>query len=102
MEDVRQTVERILEENIRPRLKEHGGSILLEEIRDGTAYIRFTGGCSGCPSAKYTLENLVKEEVIKRTDRIADVKLQENVSPELYEFAKHILSRDRSNNDMPR
>lgn len=94
MEDVCQTVKRILREQVSPRLREHGGSIELEEIRGSTAYIKFAGRCRGCPSAKYTLESVVKEEITARTDLITDVKLQEEVSRELYEFAKNILRRD--------
>lgn len=95
MEDVQKIVEKILEEKVDPRLKKHGGSIELEKIRGSTAYVKFTGQCSGCPSARYTLESIVKDEITARTDLIKDVKLQEKVSHELYEFAKHILSRDR-------
>ncbi len=87
-----ETVETILEEYVRPGLKSHGGGIVLEGIRNKTAYIRLTGHCSGCPSAKYTLENLVKEEVLKHTDLVEDVRLDEAVSQELYDFARQILS----------
>lgn len=93
MKESEQIVENILAEHIRPKLSGHGGNITLLEIRDGIAYVKFTGQCSGCPGAKYTLESLVKEEVLKYTDLVEDVRLQEEVSQELYDFAKQILSR---------
>lgn len=92
MEEAYITVEKILEKYVRPRLREHGGNVVLSEIKGGAAYIKLTGCCSGCPSAKYTLESIVKEEVTKRTDLVEEVHLQEEVSRELYEFAKKILS----------
>jgi len=84
-------IEKILEEEIRPKLKEHGGDVLLAELKNGTAYVRLLGRCSGCPSAQYTLEELVKEELLRHTDFVKDVRLQAEASQELYDFAKQIL-----------
>lgn len=95
MDEAYGTVEKILEEYVRPKLREHGGNVSLSGIREKVAYIRLTGHCSGCPSAKYTLESLIKEEVTGRTELVEDVRLQEEVSQELYDFAKEILSRGR-------
>ncbi len=91
MDELWKEIETILEEYVRPGLKQHGGDIHLLEIQDRTAYVRFTGHCSGCPSAKYTLESLVKEEIQKHTDKISQVKLEETVSQELYDFARELL-----------
>jgi len=93
MDEKKQKIEEILEEYVRPQLREHSGDVLLIDIKDGTVYVKFTGHCSGCPSAKYTLESLVKEELLKHTDEVSDVKLQEEVSQELYDFAKAILEK---------
>ncbi|MDE6949446.1 MAG: NifU family protein [Lachnospiraceae bacterium] len=86
-------IEDILEQYVRPGLRAHGGDIELREIRGKVAYVVLKGHCSNCPSAKYTLESLVKEEVLKHTDQVEDVKLQEEVSRELYDFAKQILGK---------
>ena len=91
----REIIEKILEEQVRPNLSEHGGDILIDDIRDGVVYVKMLGHCSGCPSAKYTLESLVKEEVLKHTDRVTDVRLHEEVSQDLYDFAKAILSGEK-------
>ena len=95
MEEAYKTIEKILEEYVRPRLQEHGGNVVLVDIKGKAAYIKLTGGCSGCASAKYTLESLIQEEVTKRTDLVEEVRLQEEVSRELYELAKKILSGER-------
>lgn len=93
MSEIYKKIEQILEEKVRPTLMQHGGSIELVEVKDKTAYVKFRGHCSGCPSAKYTMESIVKEEILKHTDEVEDVKLQEEVSQELYDFAKAILNR---------
>ena len=95
MNQVYQEINEILERYVRPRLKEHGGDVELADIRDGIAYVRLTGHCSGCPAAKYTLESQVKEQVTEHTELVYDVRLQEEVSQELYDFAKAILRKGK-------
>lgn len=91
MEEKKKLVEEILSEYVEPQLVRHGGGLSLMDIRNHTAYIKFMGNCSGCPSAKYTLETIVKKEVLKRTDAVEDVRLVEEISDELYTLAKKIL-----------
>lgn len=95
MTEAEKTVEQILDDHVRAKLAEHGGNVSVSEIRDGVVYIRLSGHCSGCPSASYTLENLIKEEILARTDLVRDVRLQEEVSEELYAFAKALLRQKR-------
>ncbi len=52
-------IEDILDRDVRPQLGEHGGNIQLVDIKNDIAYVKMTGHCSGCPSAIYTLENIV-------------------------------------------
>lgn len=92
-EDVK-VIEKILTEDVRPKLLEHQGDIELVDIRNDIAYVRMTGHCSGCPSAMYTLESIVKEAVLEKTDIVKDVKLQQDVSDELLDFAKKILNKE--------
>jgi cystathionine gamma-synthase len=60
-------LERVLDEQINPAVRAHGGFITLVEVKDGTAYIRFEGGCQGCAMADVTLrqgvEVMIKEQV---------------------------------------
>ena len=86
-------IEGILDKDVRPTLGEHGGNIELVEIKNDIAYVKMTGHCSGCPSAIYTLESIVKEEVLKNTDVVKDVKLHQEVSDELIAFAKSLMHK---------
>ena len=60
-------VQRVLDQQINPAVRAHGGFIRLVEIKDDTAYVRFEGGCQGCAMADVTLrqgvEVMIKEEV---------------------------------------
>ena len=87
-------INEILDQKVRPQLMEHEGNIELVEIRNDIAYVRMTGHCSGCPSAIYTLESIVKEEILANTNIVKDVKLHQDVNPELYDFAKKILNKE--------
>lgn len=85
-------IEKVLDEYVRPKLAEHEGNVSVAEFRDGIVYVRLTGHCSGCPSAKYTLESLIEEELVDKCEGVTAVKLQEEVSQELLDLAKAILS----------
>jgi len=53
----REEVEKILNEEVAPRLAMDGGGIELVEItEDNIVRVRLQGACSGCPGAKMTLE----------------------------------------------
>ena len=87
------TIEEILDKKVRPKLLEHEGNIELVDIRNQIAYVKMTGHCSGCPSAIYTLESIVKEEVCANTDIVKDVKLHQEVSDDLIAFAKSLMNK---------
>ena len=84
----------ILDSDVRPKLLAHEGNIELVDIRNKIAYVIMTGHCSGCPSAIYTLESVVKEEVLAKTDSVKDVKLHTEVGDDLIAFAKKILNKE--------
>ena len=48
-------IEKILEDQIRPALANHGGNVELIDIDNGIVFIRLTGGCQGCSMSKQTL-----------------------------------------------
>jgi Fe/S biogenesis protein NfuA len=48
-------VQAVLDTRINPGVGGHGGMVSLIEVRDGTAYMRFGGGCQGCAAVDVTL-----------------------------------------------
>lgn len=74
---MREAIEKVLNEEVRPMLSMHGGGIELVEVTDeGTVKVKLTGGCMGCPSAQMTLTGMV-EGAIKA--KVAQVKKVEAV-----------------------
>lgn len=92
---MRDIVEKVLDQNVRPYLASHGGDIKVTSIRDGVVKVLLVGHCSGCPSARLTLEDLIKTELVQNVPGVTDVVLESNVSEDMIAFAKKILNRSR-------
>ncbi|MDR2642082.1 MAG: iron-sulfur cluster assembly scaffold protein [Planctomycetaceae bacterium] len=60
-------IERLLEDKIRPVLRQDGGDLELIDIKDKTVYVELKGACAGCIGASQTIkllvENLLKENI---------------------------------------
>lgn len=60
---------------IRPALQADGGDVELVDVKDGTALVRLTGACGGCPMATMTLrvgvERIIRQEVPEIKDVVA-------------------------------
>ena len=53
----RQEVQKVLSEQIAPRLAMDGGGIELVDLtEDGVVKVRLQGACQGCPGARMTLQ----------------------------------------------
>ena len=58
---MRDEIEKVLAEEVRPKLSMHGGGVELVDVtEDGTVKVRLTGGCCGCPSASVTITQMVE------------------------------------------
>ena len=57
----------VLNEQVNPAVKAHGGAIQLLEVKEHTAYLQFEGRCQGCAMADVTLrqgvEVMIKQQV---------------------------------------
>ncbi|MDR1483638.1 MAG: iron-sulfur cluster assembly scaffold protein [Planctomycetaceae bacterium] len=60
-------IEQLLEDKIRPVLRQDGGDLELIDIKDKTIYVELKGACAGCAGATQTIkllvENLLKENI---------------------------------------
>jgi len=69
---LKERVEKVIEEEIKPYLVAEGGDIQLIEAReDGIVKVSLKGLCATCPMAIFTLKGFV-EKVLKR--EISEVK----------------------------
>ena len=55
-------------------------------------HLTLTGQCCGCPSAALTTEELIAEAVKKKISEVKDVVLVNEVSDDLIEMAKKLMS----------
>lgn len=92
-----QRVQKILDEKVKPYLAEHYGDVELIEVKDGIVKIKLLGQCSGCPSAKYTVEDLIEAKLKAEVPEIKEVILDNEVSKELWDMAKKILKQRNEN-----
>ena len=60
---VARAVQDVLDTQINPGVGSHGGMVTLVEVKDGTAYMRFGGGCQGCAAVDVTLKQGVETAV---------------------------------------
>ena len=73
---LRDQVESVLETQIRPMLRVHGGDIsLLEVTPEGCVHLRFEGGCRGCALQGVTFSVGVRQRLL-RIEGIEDVRME--------------------------
>ena len=53
----REEIEKVLDEQVAPRLAMDGGGIELVDVtEEGVVKVRLQGACSGCPGARMTMQ----------------------------------------------
>lgn len=90
--NIKPQVQDVIENEVNPRLLKHDGWIELTDVIDHQVYIRFRGACHACASIYDTLEAEVKPQILKAVPEISDVIIVDEVSDELIDFAKTLLS----------
>ena len=93
--DVKDKIQKILDEKINVRLELHGGGASLTSFEDGVAKIRFTGACASCLTQTDTFDEVVKAQIMENIPEVKNVVLDDNISDELLDFARQILSGRR-------
>ena len=86
-----QAVQKTLEDKINPSVASHGGFVELVAIEDGTAYLRFGGGCQGCGMINVTLKQGVEKvlfEDVPEIKKVMDVTDHASGSNPYYQPAK--------------
>ena len=88
-------IKKVLEEKVNPILESHFGGVVLVGFENNVATVRLTGVCSSCPSAQYTIEDVVKNTVMEEVPEVEDVVLDTSVSEDLIDMAKKILKKNK-------
>ena len=84
--DIREQVEQILEERVRPMLHSHGGEVRLVDVRDGNVLVELQGA-----SADLSTKGFIEDTLRAAIPGLNAVELEQTVSDELLRFARRIL-----------
>lgn len=90
---IEKRIQQVIDEKVKPYLGEHNGDIEFLGIEDGVVKIKLLGQCSGCISAKYTVENIVEASLKEQIPEVKKIELINFVSEEALDMARKILSK---------
>ncbi len=85
-------VEQILDAQVRPVLRGHGGEVELTDCADGVVSIRLLGCCAGCPSADLGTRSFIESTLMAALPEVRRVELDSAVAPDLLAAARSILA----------
>lgn len=88
-------IRKVLAEKVSPILESHLGGVILTKIENNVAYVRLTGACGSCPSAQFTIEDIVRSAVLEEVPELEDLVLDTSVSDELLDMARKILNKEK-------
>jgi Fe-S cluster biogenesis protein NfuA len=63
-------------DQVRPRLRSHGGDVELVAAADGVVRLRLTGHCHSCPSSSATIRQTVEEAILARAPDAAALEVE--------------------------
>lgn len=91
---MREKIQELLDQKVNPLLSEHFGGAKLTGLENNVAKVRLVGACGSCPSAQFTLEDVVKNILMEELPDLKDVILDTSVSDDLIDMAKKILKKE--------
>ena len=71
--EVREKVQKILDEMINPAIAGHGGWVDLLDVKENNVYLRLGGGCVGCGMVNVTLKQGIEATLREEIPQIAGV-----------------------------
>ena len=98
--DLTERVNKCIDEEINPKLLEHGGWIELVDVfpEDRAVTVRFRGQCSGCHSVDGTLESVVTPAIRHSIREIRYVDIDDEVDEDVWEMAKKLFTHKTGEN----
>jgi len=86
-------IKKVLKEKVDPVLAAHYGGAVLTGYQDNIVKVKLTGACASCPSAQYTIEDVIREIVLENCRDVKDVVLDTSVSEDLLDMARKLLKK---------
>ncbi len=84
-------IEAVLNEHVRPLLRDHGGEMEVISFQDGIVRFKLKGRCAGCPAADLTTEELIQTALTEHLPGVKKAVLVREISPELLDQARAII-----------
>lgn len=84
-------IEKVLEKQIRPVLREHNGGIEITSFRENILSVRLLGQCTRCAAAALTFDQLIKDTLLSSIPELKDVLLDDSIPDDMLDFAEKIL-----------
>ena len=72
-EEIKQRVQKILDEMINPAVAGHGGVVDLLDVKENVVYLRLGGGCQGCGMVNVTLKQGIEATLKEEIPQVAGV-----------------------------
>ena len=97
-EDLKERIERVIDEQINPALLEHRGWIELVDVfpQERAITVRFRGECSTCLKIDDTLDDVVVPLIRKNIREIRHVEIDDDLDPEVWAMAKNLFTHSES------
>lgn len=91
---MRQHIEEVIEKDIRPYLREHGGDIRMASFDEasGVLQMELSGSCLNCPAANHETRDFLRSRLCAALPAIRDVEIVQYVGREMLELARRILA----------
>jgi Fe/S biogenesis protein NfuA len=89
--NVQKTIDTVLEERVRPLLRQHNGDIQILSFDQGVLRVKMTGMCHNCPSAVFETEQIVSEEIKTAVSAVHSVLLVTGVEDDLLQAARVLM-----------
>lgn len=70
---IREKVQAVIDREILPTVRSHGGLIQLLDVQGNTVYLQMGGGCQGCASANVTLKQGVEVAIRNAVPEVGDI-----------------------------
>jgi len=70
---MREEIEKLIEEEVRPALESHGGGIEVVDVKDNKVFVKLMGGCQGCSGARATIKSGVERIIQEKFPDIEEV-----------------------------
>lgn len=91
-------IEKVIDEQIRPRLQNDGGNVAIVDFNkeDKTLRLRLMGQCCTCPHSSHTIENIINLTLKSQIDGLGEIIVETGLSNEMIDLAKKFLRGENS------